>query len=389
MKCHAEQTGGSRELQTLSEGFAFLRSGKGVHGKKWALTKGILACLGFSIECEQQTTTPTQTSGIFDVKKRELLQKLQATPQVSAPLPCRAEGFVLRGIEISPAGHCRLLLRKETDGGIPAPLFADLVRSVFSLPLNKPLFFSLDPPSRSAMSELGAFGPMRFCPLHQQRLPAELRGSALAQLMHHCDYILKEMSVGIELNAVSLQQRQFAPGLRALLPDHLAQMLEPRSDGNSHQNRLWLEAADVHYSEREHNGVTTYALDSPTVVVRCQSTEYDPTGTLRDTATATDLSNPGAQFASIVTAIYPLLVKYLPEFGWLSEVPKMRFMQRVLHEHMDKWCEQYCAERLGSVSSYIERQGVQEWPTPPPRHRGSALLKAAGLHKRVTYWPPF
>ncbi len=58
------------------------------------------------------------------------------------------------------------------------------------------LFFSLDPPP--FLEEVGA---MRFPPLQYQRYPDSLAGSEVIRLLHHCDYLLKEISAGAECNA--------------------------------------------------------------------------------------------------------------------------------------------------------------------------------------------
>lgn len=62
------------------------------------------------------------------------------------------------------------------------------------------LFFSLDPPPFGE-----ALGPERYSPLQTQRYPASLAGSEVVRLMHHCDYLLKELAGGVETNARTLE----------------------------------------------------------------------------------------------------------------------------------------------------------------------------------------
>ena len=66
--------------------------------------------------------------------------------------------------------------------------------------LDKGVFFSLDPPPFD-----GEVGAMQYPPLQYQRYPDSLAGGEVIRLLHHCDYLLKEIAIGAECNVKTLQ----------------------------------------------------------------------------------------------------------------------------------------------------------------------------------------
>lgn len=222
---------------------------------------------------------------------------------------------------------------EDVHGGLPAALFSEIFKEVFNLPqetLEGALFFSLDQPTFQEDC-----GPIRHHALQQQRHCFGTGAVETVRLLHHCDYTMKELSMGVEVNALTFECRP-ADGLHCRLPQYLVDLLKPIHARNQTSrralHRLWFESGDVRF-QRIQGDVEEVFLDTPVISVRAHPLDFDEKGNHQDTLEDAPPECEASQFARAMTLCMSNLTQYFPEFGWLAEIPKMQRVARELLQH--------------------------------------------------------
>ncbi|CAJ1327937.1 unnamed protein product [Effrenium voratum] len=320
-------------------------------------------------DCQSAETTAKRLEQVFALLhekanplpevEREVRAILTNLAQVHAPRFRALKGCCLRGLRLGAHGSVDFFVQ-EVPFGVPSELFAQLLREVLGLPrvvFQGSFFYSLD---KAPVLEEAGF--LRSEVLQQQRHPFGLHASEVVRLLHHCDYLMKEMSQGTELNALSFQCRPLHLGL----PGYLAEMLKPahqRGPFKRSMDRLWLETQDIFFKRNESGDDEEVFMDTPSIRVRAHPLEYDEGGAHRDALEEAPPGCTAAEFAMDMTLSMEALANYFPEFRWLAEVPKMQRLVRELEGHKT-WLTKKLAISRQRFSEQCEslREQIPVWP---------------------------
>ena len=226
--------------------------------------------------------------------------------------------------------------------------------------LQQQLFFSLDNPTFQEDC-----GPIRHHAMQQQRHCFGPDAVETVRLLHHCDYTMKELSMGVEVNALTFECHP-ATRLQSRLPHYLVDLLKPihtrKGVSKRSLHRLWFESGDVKF-QRVQGDVEEFFLDTPVIRVRAHPLEFDERGDHQDTLEDAPPEDEASQFARAMTLCMGNLTQYFPEFSWLAEIPKMQRIALELVDH-NKFLQARCdaqkehfPEKLASL-----RGQIPEWP---------------------------
>ena len=185
----------------------------------------------------------------------------------------------------------------------------------------RPLYFSLDPPSRD--EKYHPFQELRF---H----PKALQNTEVLETLLDADYLMKFFSVGSEVSAnPPFDQRPNVEGLLSKLPAHLREALKSVPEyGNAKSSlyRFWIEANEMKYDVEQFGSVVTIKCDSPEMIIRKHRMYYDPNGKMCDTEEDDDPNSAESKFAAAMTEHYDEIGKYFPAYARLKELCKVQLL---------------------------------------------------------------
>ena len=217
--------------------------------------------------------------------------------------------------------------------------------------------FTLDPPDND----------LQYHPFHQLKfLPPSLEHATnFLQTLLHADYLLKMMSMGVEVsaNAPHLFRSASKDGFLRLLPTKLQEKVKPvsqRRGGNREENvhRFWIESGDLEYSRVDLNdGKTLKFMFGPCKMqVKTQLMKHNSDGELVDDSEEEDDSDEDqedvgnnkkpakpkkkritaeTEFANDFTECYNEVGRYFPILLRLRELMKLLSVYRILSNIFD------------------------------------------------------
>ena len=161
--------------------------------------------------------------------------------------------------------------------------------------------------------------------------PDDLEGSPFLFSMFHTDYLLKQMSMGFEMQSYPpFQKRPIFEGLLKDLPDKLKEVLLPipsRGFSRSRVHRLWIQADDMEYDVQEDEHSIRWIFGEVNIAVRCMPMFHTKDGQLQDqNVQGPDDDSPEGRFVADFTKNYDEIGKYFPEFLRLKELCKVQFL---------------------------------------------------------------
>ena len=227
--------------------------------------------------------------------------------------------------------------------------------------MNRSMFFSLDHP---AFAE--ECGVLRHHVMQQQRHSLG-QVQETVRLLHHCDYTMKELSMGVEVNAMSFKCEP-ANRLRSRMPSYLVELLEPIHTRSSKRstNRLWFESGPVEFQRSRGTDREEVFFNTPVMQVRSHPLEFDEIAGYIDTVEDAPPECEGSQFARAMSLCMNNLTQYFPEFSWLAELPKMQRVARELRVHQE-FMQEKCSDLRAKLPSVLAgvREEIPEWPHAP------------------------
>ena len=184
-------------------------------------------------------------------------------------------------------------------------------------------FFSLDAVSPEE-THYHPFNKMTFA-------PDELEGSQFLYSLFHTDYLLKQMSMGLEMQSYPpFQKRPVSEGLLKDIPDKLKKVLlsiPSRGFSRSRVHRLWIQADSMEYDIQEDDDSIRWLFGEVNIAVRCMPMFHTEDGQLRDQdVQGPDKDSPEGRFVADFTKHYNEVGKYFPEFLRLKELCKVQWL---------------------------------------------------------------
>ena len=184
-------------------------------------------------------------------------------------------------------------------------------------------FFSLDAVSPEE-THYHPFNKMTFS-------PNELEGSQFLYSLFHTDYLLKQMSMGLEMQSYPpFRKRPVSEGLLKDVPDELKKVLLPipsRGSFRSRVHRLWIQADSMEYDVQEDEDSIRWLFGEVKIAVRCMPMFHTEDGQLRDQdVQGPDKDSPEGSFVADFTKHYNEVGKFFPEFLRLKELCKVQWL---------------------------------------------------------------
>ncbi len=161
--------------------------------------------------------------------------------------------------------------------------------------------------------------------------PEGLEGSQFLFSMFHADYLLKQLSMGFEIQShPPFQQRPSSEGLLKDLPDYLKKALLPipcRGFSRSRVHRLWIQADTIEYDQQQDEDSIRWLFGEVKVAARCMPMFHTEDGELKDLSTdGPDPDSPEGEFVSDFNKYYEQIGSHFPEFLRLKELCKVQFV---------------------------------------------------------------
>lgn len=270
-----------------------------------------------------------------------------ASADLDLGLPVAAVSFLCAGgvdaIVISPHGtkewRCELVGRSGSGSGRAgtagqgrALLCPEDVAQVLGLHGAPLATFTLDPEMAQASHSL-----------HEMHyVPRTLKGNVLLDAMAQCDWLLKMLTVGVEVAAQPpFALRSASNNLLARLPEGLRNKLSAlyARDIEPGARRFWVEQGvaigDVELRE-DGSAVLKVAKALP-FAVRTRAMIVNEKGELQDVQSDTnDDTSVGAEIAALLTAEFEALCSALPIFARLRELSRLLVLGNILRQSSDK-----------------------------------------------------
>lgn len=268
-------------------------------------------------------------------------------------------------------------------------LFDDLdIMEVFHNGLQYSVF-TLEPPDND----------LQYHPFHQLKFspPSLKHATNILQTLLHADYILKMMSMGVEVsaNAPHLFRSASEDGFLGLLPAELREKVKPLSErrgGNSKENvhRFWIESGDLECSRADINdGKTWRFIFGPCQMhVKTHLMKHNSDGELVDDSEEDesdgdeeDVGNKKkpkkkritaeTEFANDFTECYDEVGNYFPILLRLRELMKLQSVFRILNNIFDSLETAKKELRMNLTTRYKEIFGDMRKKIPYPQNNSS------------------
>lgn len=190
--------------------------------------------------------------------------------------------------------------------------------------------------------------------------PEELEGTELLFTLLHTDYLLKQFSMGFEIQYYPpFQLRPLSEGLFTRLPNDLREALSSiPSRGASHNrvHRLWIQADTIEYDVHEDNDTILWLFGEVKMTVRCMPMFHGIDGELKDQDTnGPDPESPEGRFVADFNRNYEKIGKQFPAFLRLKELCKVQWLGSFLKSFQDGLESQKCRLESREMESEFRR----------------------------------
>ena len=193
--------------------------------------------------------------------------------------------------------------------------------------------------------------------------PEQLEGTEMLFTMLHTDYLLKQFSMGYEIQSYPpFLHRPISEGLLKDFPDDLKAVLRSiPSRGTSHNrvHRLWIQADTMEYDVQETSDTIRWLFGEVTISVRCMPMFHGEDGELKDLHTnGPDPDSPEGRFVEDFTKNYEKIGKHFPAFLRLKELCKVQWLGKFLDGFKDSMEEHRKRIKSGKLDSEIQRNQI-------------------------------
>ena len=190
--------------------------------------------------------------------------------------------------------------------------------------------------------------------------PEQLEGTEMLFTMLHTDYLLKQFSMGYEIQSYPpFQLRPVTEGLLKELPDDLKKVLcsiPSRGASRDRVHRLWIQADTMEYDVQETGDTIRWVFGEVKIAVRCMPMFHGEDGELKDLDTnGPDPDSPEGRFVEDFTKNYEKIGKHFPAFLRLKEVCKLQWLGQFLDSFKDSMEDQKKRIESGKLDSEIQR----------------------------------
>ncbi|XP_028395128.1 uncharacterized protein LOC114519233 [Dendronephthya gigantea] len=192
--------------------------------------------------------------------------------------------------------------------------------------------------------------------------PEQLEGTEMLFTMLHTDYLLKQFSMGHEIQSYPpFQVRPTSEGLLKNLPEDLKVTLRSipsRGASRNRVHRLWIQADTMEIDVQETGDTIRWLFGEVKIAVRCMPMLHGEDGELKDINTdRPDPDSPEGRFVEDFTKNYDKIGKYFPEFLRLKELCKVQWLGKFLDslkESMEEHKEHIKSGRRDSLVQNIQ-----------------------------------
>lgn len=232
-------------------------------------------------------------------------------------------------------------------------------------------------------------------PFHVARvLPARLGGDVLATVLH-ADWLLKFLSIGVELSASApFQQRVAGETLLAGLPPALRHAVRPvgsrsgfegHSDGRA-VHRFWIAAGTLeHTLDEDSNGSIRIQFGTLRMKVLTQRMILEDGKLKDDKISGGDTAEE--EFAADVTAHFDELASFFPCLGRLRELAKVMAVLKIVHGMVESLRENINDHSLELKVRSATKEAVEgliaQIPSEYPFYSSSAVRSAVDASIRA------
>ena len=190
--------------------------------------------------------------------------------------------------------------------------------------------------------------------------PEKLEGTEFLFTMLHTDYLLKQFSMGFEIQYLPpFQLRPMSEGLLKGLPNKLKKALSSipsRGASRNRVHRLWIQADTMEYDVQEDNDTIRWLFGKVKMTVRCMPMFHDVDGELKDQDTnGPDPDSPEGRFVADFNTNYDKIGKQFPSFLRLKELCKVQWLGKFLNSFQDSLESQKSSVERGELDSEIRR----------------------------------
>lgn len=190
--------------------------------------------------------------------------------------------------------------------------------------------------------------------------PEELEGTELLFTMLHTDYLLKQFSMGFEIQYYPpFQLRPMSEGLLKRLPNDLKEALSSipsRGASLNRVHRLWIQADTMEYDVHEDNDTIRWLFGEVKMTVRCMPMFHGVDGELQDQDTnGPDPDSPEGRFVADFNRNYEKIGKQFPAFLRLKELCKVQWLGQFLQSFQDVLESQKSRIERGELESEFQR----------------------------------
>lgn len=190
--------------------------------------------------------------------------------------------------------------------------------------------------------------------------PEQLDGSDFLFTMLHTDYLLKQFSMGCEIQSrPPFELRSISEGLLKGVPSKLKQALSSipsRGASRSKVHRFWIQADSMEFDVQEDNDTICWLFGEVNIEVRCMPMFHGEDGELKDLATdGPEPNSPEGRFVADFNKNYEEIGKQFPEFLRLKELSKVQWLGRFLESFKDSLEQQQKKVESGELDSELRR----------------------------------
>ena len=198
--------------------------------------------------------------------------------------------------------------------------------------------------------------------------PKELQASRFLSTLFHTDYLLKQLSTGVEISSYPpFHKRPVHEGLLKCLPSELQKALlsiPSRGPSLSRVHRFWIQADAMEYDVQENDNSVRWLFGDVNMRVRCKPMFHTQDGGLQDQdVLGPDPDSPEGSFIADFTKHYDQIGKYFPEFLRLKELCKVQWLGAFtasFEESLEEQSRRLDSEEMDAKYSEIYASAVRE-----------------------------
>ncbi|MEC7839237.1 MAG: DnaJ domain-containing protein [Chlamydiota bacterium] len=192
--------------------------------------------------------------------------------------------------------------------------------------------------------------------------PKVLSGTNHLGTLLHTDYLLKMLTTGTEVSAISPFDMRKDDNLLNRLPkklsDELREVRESMRVTANTVNRFWIEAGDLPYTKNEAydegNEVITFNFGECEMSVKKHDMCYDENGELVDKE-ENDVTSPEAKLAAFMTKHFEEIGEAYPELLRLRELAKIQIIALFTLQTINRLYNEYESKQRCFPGNFIEQ----------------------------------